>query len=274
MRIMKPNGLDARVRRAGSWQEHQRLQFEVIHNQDTSLLKSLLATYRENLAKEPTPLLRWAYANCSSEILEHNIGSFSPYAIKRGDYLSEEQVIEQHKQLIKKFPTQVLGYLGLARAYKAGFFDVELLPYEKIITDKYETVVINGRKQQTRVIHAKNPEQLRRYRQYRERILQMEPNNPFVYYWDALSQLRKRAPDLNKAIEVAVKAYQLGMNELHPIDCLAVIVYSAWRANRREEAEKYAKELRRWAALAPNSAYVRAARERWQVCPLIKNIPR
>lgn len=272
MRMAQQNSLKDQVRRASSWRDHQRLQFEVIHNRDMTLFKSLLATYRELVAKESTPLLRWAYANCTSEIVEHSIGHLSPYAIKDGDYLTEEQVINLHKQLIKEFPNQVLGYLGLARAYRMGFFDLELLPYEKIISDKEQTIEVNGRKQKVRHIHSTNPEQFRRYRQYRERILQIEPQNPFVYYWDA--SFPKKGSDFNESFELGVRAYQLGMNQLLPIDCLALIVYTAWRANRREEAEKYAKELRRWAALAPNSAYVRVARERWQMCPLIKNIPR
>jgi hypothetical protein len=272
-RIMaQQNSLSERVRRASSWRDHQRLQFEVIHNRDMTLFKSLLAVYRELVAKESTPLLRWAYANCTSEIFEHDIGPLSPYALRKGDFLSEEQALEQHKRLIKEVPNQVLGYLGLARAYKAGFWDPELKPYEKVLVDKYETVEINGQKLRVRRIHLTNPEEFRRYRLYRERILQIEPGNPFVYYWDALTFLYKA--EFNKAFDTALKAYQLGMSQLLPVDCLALIVYSAWSAGRREEAEKYAKELRRWVAQAPKSAYVTVLPKRWQQCPLIDDLTR
>lgn len=272
MRMAQQNGLKDQVRRASSWRDHQRLQFEVIHNRDMTLFRSLLAIYRELVAKESTPLLRWAYANCTSEIVEHNIGPLSPYAVREGDFLSEEQALEQHKRLIKEVHNQVLGYLGLARAYRMGFFDPELLPYEKIISDKEQTIEINGRKQKVRHIHITNPERFRRYRQYRERILQMEPQNPFVYYWDA--SFPKKGSDFNESFELSVKAYQLGMNQLLPIDCLALIVYTAWRANRREEAEKYAKELRRWVAQAPKSAYVTVLPKRGLQCPLIDDLTR
>ncbi len=64
------------------------------------------------------------------------------------------------------------------------------------------------------------------------------------------------------------------MSQLLPVDCLVLIVYSAWNAGRREEAEKYAKELRRWVAQAPKSAYVTVLPNRGQRCPLIDDLTR
>lgn len=256
------------IRTAKRWQDHQRLLFLVIHNKDTTLLKSLLKAYREAIEEQPTPLLRWAYANCTCEIRELNISSGGEYAVKEErDYLKEEKVVEINKGLIKELPNQVIGYLGLARAYSNAFTDPELVKYYVVIKEGYDTIKVNGRTERIRRIVADNPERRRRYRLLREKVQALEPNNPFVPFWRA-----RGLPSDRKAIEgyeLAVKAYNLGMKQLSPIACLTLVVWFAWEANI-PEAARYGEELRKWVVQAPKSAYALGLKH-WDRCPLIKN---
>ncbi|GIV05248.1 MAG: hypothetical protein KatS3mg016_0823 [Fimbriimonadales bacterium] len=257
-----------RIRAARKWQDHQRLLFLVIHNKDTTLLKSLLGTYREAIAERPTPLLRWAYANCTCEIYEHNIHSLAEYAVKEErDFLKEEKVVEINKGLIKELPNQVIGYLGLARAYGGAFHDPELAKYYTVKSEGYTTIKVNGRTERIKKIVADNPERRRRYYSLLEKVRELEPNNPFVPFWQARSM--RSDGKASDGYELAVKAYNLGMKQLSPIMCLSLVVWFAWKANIREAA-RYSEELRNWVLQAPKSAYALGLKY-WNSCPLIKN---
>ncbi len=189
--------LTVRLNRASRWQEHQRLVFEAIHNSDTSLLKSLLRAYRESLQNRSTLLLRWGFANCTCEIYNHNITSEDIYQLKRGDYLEEQEVVKENKQLTREAPALILGYLGLARAYSLAFIDPDLNQYYKIIKEESKTIKINGKEQKIIVSEGINPERIRRYRELCNKILRMDPENPFVHYWNAVDLIFEYARDVN-----------------------------------------------------------------------------
>lgn len=274
--------LRERVLKATNWQEHQRLLFDAIHNQDRTVLGLLLTIYRESVKNHPSLLLRWAYANCSIEIGNNNINALKELEYKLDKLafdadLSESKVIDEYKKLIREAPKQVLGYLGLARAYRSGFMDSELAGYTVIEEDKEIIIEVNGKKQKVRYIRAgPNPERWRRISLLEKQIAQIEPQNPFLFYWNA-EDLYWNAEDLvdfTKGFELIVKAYQLGMKQFYPIPCLMYIIWFAWKANRREDMERYGEELRRWMAQAPRSAYSHNARLILSRCPVVNTLPR
>lgn len=262
-----------RIRAAKRWQDHQHILFLSVHNKDTTLLKSLLKAYREAIKEQSTPLLRWAYANCTCEIRQQNIFSTGPYAVKEGtDYLKEEEVVEINKKLIKEFPNQVLGYLGLARAYGAAFHDPELDKYYIVKSEGFVTIKVNGRTERVRKIVGDNPERRRRYSSLCEKVQALEPNNPFIHFWRAGWLLSRYVDgeviDFVKGYELAMRAYNIGMKYLSPIVCLRLALWFGWKANIRG-IERYSEELRKWVLQAPKSAYALELKH-WD-CPLIKN---
>lgn len=265
-----------RLRDAKTWRDHQCLLFESIHTPDTTLLKSLLVFYRERLNKQPTPLLRWAYANCTCEISslfnavivesgtsahqDTNRKYYRKYHLESGDYLKEQDAVAEFKRVTKEAPTQVIGYLGLARAYSMSFQDEELLRYTKAVKKERVTVkdVKTGKPIQAWSTVATNPEMEKRYRLLLEKIKKIDPENPFIYFWEAGAMMGayvhdRKAIDFSKGFELCDKAYRLGMEQLSPTHVLGRALWFACKANRKADVERYAKELRQFIAKAPES---------------------
>lgn len=111
------------------------------------------------------------------------------------------------------------------------------------------------------------------------KVREIEPKNPFIYYWDAEKLLGEhvldhKAINFAEGLKLSIDAYRLGMDQLSPIDCLCLIVWFAWKAGRQEEMERYGEVLRRWAAQAPKSPYVVRAKNFAPDCPVLKSLSR
>ncbi|MCS6919158.1 MAG: hypothetical protein NZM28_05270 [Fimbriimonadales bacterium] len=277
--IRSEQELRTRLSSARRWQDHQQIQFEAIHNNDFAVFSILLKVYRVLLDERPTPLLRWAYANCTSEISEHNIHSQKEYSLQTNEFMTEEDAVLAYKRLIQEEPRQVIGYLGLARAYRASFPDEELASHYRILEEKEITIVDNGKPRRIRSVVADNPERRRRYLALRDKVLEIEPNNPFLPYWRADGLVtalvtRGEKVDLTQGLNWAVRAYESGLKTLYPIVCLGLIAWLAWKTGRTAEMNRYGEELVKRVEHAPRSAYSIYVARAYSDCPVIKRLLR
>jgi len=296
-----------RVQKAARWQDHERLCFEVFHWCPQTGIRVLAAAYRAELTKSPTPLMRWAFADLTMALVYYNsfldgrlFLEYRTYGIKRSDFWDEPQIFEELRRVVKEAPKNVMGYLGLARAYGAALRDPEIAKYEKIVGESETTIEINGRQQRVKVLEGYNPERRRRYRYYIGKVREIDPQNPYLP-WRQIGELERylvsdhRHPELEfyvfydakylkslttqeirlECLKLAKAAYERGLAYNSPISALGEIVYQAWLAGRQEEAKQWGEKLKTWIAQSRESLYIPWLRKMYgHSCPYILELLR
>lgn len=294
-------GIDANdirrcIRQATRWQDHARLLFEVLHSPAPEDIQILTSLYRAELAKAPSPPIRWAYANATIEVNLYNINMNKVYGIRHEDFWSESQVFVELRRVVKEAPQKVMGYMSLAAAYKAGLIDEEIVMYYKETGGHWGTVVIDGRKERVWVREVTNPERWRRFRFYRDKVRHIDPLNPYLSYWDAetlysywvsgqvsrsssydegtLKRLSKKEVAL-AGLKRSREAYENGFKHFSPIVALGSMIYFAWCADRQVEAREYGDRLKPWIVQNHESPYVNWLRMAYgHSCPYILELTR
>lgn len=298
-RGLNTDEIRSRIRKATRWQDHARLLFEVLHTPAKEDIQILASLYRAELKTAPSPLIRWAYANASIETRDCNINENPAYGIRPSDFWSDEQIFDELRLVTKEAPKEVMGYLGLARAYRNGLMDAQIVEYYKVLKDEERIVEINGRKQQVRYLKVTNPERKRRFRYYEEQVRKLDPLNPYLSYWKAdrlysdlcvvmgnsglnyppheVEALKKRGKVAiaREGLALSKQAYENGFRYFSPIVALGIIIAFAWHAERQGEAKQWGDELKPWIAQNRESPYVAWLRMAYgHRCPYILELIR
>ncbi|GIV09697.1 MAG: hypothetical protein KatS3mg020_0634 [Fimbriimonadales bacterium] len=291
-----------RVRRARRWQEHSRLVYEVLHSSAKEDFQYLVDVYRETLQQTPTPLVRWAFADLGMEIRSYNINRSDKYGITLEavrKLWDTPRSFEELRRVVRESPHSVIGYMGLARAYRTlPGNDPEIAKYERVIGERTIIVEIDGKKIPQKAIEVDNPEQSRRYRMYMDKVKALDPLNPYLSYWEAdrlyaylggykrvvenllhyteqqLAKLSKEAIAL-EGLKHAKAAYENGFKEFSPIVALGSIIHFAYLANRQNEMKRWGEVLKPLINENPQSPYVAWLRAAYShSCPYIKMLTR
>lgn len=298
-RGLNTDEIRSRILKAARWQDHARLLFEVLHTPAKEDIQILASLYRAELKTAPSPLIRWAYANALIEIRDYNINANPAYGIHPRDFWSEEQVFDELRLVIKEAPKEVMGYLGLARAYRNGLMDAQITKYFKVLKDEERIVEIDGRKQRVRYLKVTNPECKRRSRYYAEQVRKLDPLNPYLSYWKAdklycdlsvvmgnsdlgyppheVEALKKRGKVAiaREGLVISKQAYENGFRYFSPIVALGSIIAFAWNAEQHGEAKQWGDVLKPWIAQNRESPYVAWLRMAYgHLCPYILELIR
>ncbi len=296
---LTPNEIQKRIREAKSWQDHARLLFEVLHSPAKEDIQHLSKIYRAELLRSPSPLIRWAYANATIEVIRYaslyDIDRLPKYGFRPQDFLSEPQVFEELRRVVQEAPKSVMGYLGLASAYGAGLIDEQIVGYAQVTGEREGTAVINGRETRIRIMTIENPERRRRIRYNQDKVRALDPNNPYLRYWEARCLYRylgtgeitpesacyKTVKKLSRE-EIALEglrlsklAYENGFKFFSPIEALGIIIYFACQAQRQDEVKRWGEVLKPWIAQSRASPYVVWLRLAYgHSCPYLRELAR
>lgn len=289
-----------RVRKASRWQDHARLVFEALHTTALARNTRLLArAYKAQVNRNPSSLIRWGYAYATIEtytIVSNTVRSRE--AIDLRDFWTHQQVFDELRKIVNDAPNEAMGYLGLALAYGRRMFDDQIAAYWQRVGEETVEVIRGGKKERENILVYTNPERWRRFRQNWTKLRSLEPNNPYLSSWQAYDirhfivlgkviEPHSLVYDFNKlkslsqqdlaeeGYRLVRKAYEDGFKFFSPVIALGDMVYFAWLANRRAEAQRWGEQLREWITQNSNSPYVEYLQIRYaSECDLIREFTR